>query len=158
MGQIFSQLGQLLVQSIPTIVIVLFLVAFLNRLFFKPLSQTLDARTKATTGAITEAREQAERAESKLRDYEKAMQAARQEIYQHREDARRKGLEERDRRIREARDRAEAMVKEAQASLENETAMVKAQLRAAAEALAAEVAESLFAPRAIESGQGGLQA
>jgi F-type H+-transporting ATPase subunit b len=158
MGQMFSQLGQLLVQSIPTIVFVRFLVAFLNRLFFRPLSETLDARTKATTGAIAEAREQAERAEAKLRVYEKAIQSARQEIYQRREDARRKGLQERDSRIQEARDRAEAMVNEAQASLEKETTMAKAQLRAAAEALAVEVAESLFAPRPIEGGQGGVQA
>ena len=93
MGEIGNQLGQLLVQSIPTIVFVLFLVAFLNRLFFKPLSQTLEARAKATSGALAEAREQAERADARMAEYDKAIQAARQEIYQHREAARREALE-----------------------------------------------------------------
>jgi F-type H+-transporting ATPase subunit b len=158
MGEIASQLGQLLVQSIPTIVFVLFLVAFLNRLFFKPLSQTLDARAKATSGALEEAREQAERAAARLAEYERAIQAARQEIYQHREEVRREALSQRDAGIQEARNRADSMVNEAQASLERETDLAKLELQAAADSLAVEVADGLFAPRLAPGGQGGVQA
>lgn len=158
MGEIASQLGQLLVHSIPTIVFVLFLVAFLNRLFFKPLSNTLDARAKATSGALADAREQAERAEAKLADYEKAIQAARQEIYRHREAVRREALSKRDSKVQDARNRAESMVNEAQARLEQEAALAKVELRAATESLAAEVTDSLFAPRIAPGGQGGAQA
>jgi F-type H+-transporting ATPase subunit b len=158
MGEIASQLGQLLVQSIPTIVFVLFLVAFLNRLFFKPLSRTLDARAKATTGALAEAQEQAEKTEARLREYEHAIQAARQEIYQHREGVRREALSRRDTRIQEARGRADLMVNEAQAALEKELVQAKQELQAAADSLALEVADALFAPRVAPSGQGGAQA
>jgi len=158
MDQIASQLGHLLVQSIPTVVFVLFLVAFLDRLFFKPLSQTLDARAKATSGALAEARQQAGAAEERLHEYERAIQAARQEIYRHREEVRRKALGERDNNIQKARSQAESMVNDAQAGLERETAMVKVELRAAVESLAVEVTDSLFAPRLSGSGPGGAQA
>ncbi len=158
MGEIASQLGQLLVQSIPTIVFVLFLVAFLNRLFFKPLSQTLDARAKATSGALADARQQAERADATFAEYEKAIQAARQEIYQHREEVRREALSKRDSRIQDERSRADSMVNEAQADLEKETALAKLELQAATDSLAVEVADSLFAPHLAPGGQGGVQA
>ncbi|MGA8186068.1 MAG: ATP synthase F0 subunit B [Terriglobia bacterium] len=158
MGEIASQLGQLLVQSIPTIVFVLFLVAFLNRLFFKPLSQTLDARAKATSGALADARQQAERADATFAEYEKAIQAARQEIYQHREQVRREALSKRDSRIQDERSRADSMVNEAQADLEKETVQAKLDLQAAVDSLAVEVADSLFAPRLAPGGQEGVQA
>ncbi|HEV2247900.1 MAG TPA: ATP synthase F0 subunit B [Terriglobia bacterium] len=158
MGEIASQLGQLLVQSIPTIIFVLFLVAFLNRLFFKPLSRTLDARSKATSGALAEAREQAERAEARFADYEKAILEARQKIYQHREEVRRESLDQRDSRIHDARARADSMVNEAQAGLEKEVVLAKAELQAAVDSLAVEVTDTLFAPRLSRSGQGGVPA
>ena len=158
MGEIAGQLEQLLLQSIPTIVIVLFLVAFLNRLFFKPLLQTLDARAKATSGALADARQQAERADATFAEYEKALQAARQGIYQHREEVRRESLRKRDSRIQDARSRADSMVNEAQASLEKETALAKVELQTAADALAVEMTEGLFAPRPSPGGQGGARA
>jgi F-type H+-transporting ATPase subunit b len=158
MGEIASQLGQLLVQSIPTIVFVLFLVVFLNRLFFKPLSKTLDARAKATTGALAEAREQAEKAEARVGEYERAIQAARQEIYQHREEVRREALSRRGDRIQDAKSRADLMVNEAQAALEKEVAHAKIELQAAADSLAIDVSDALFAPRLAPDGQGGAHA
>ena len=158
MGEIGNQLGQLLVQSIPTIVFVLLLVAFLNRLFFKPLSQTLEARTKATSGALAEAREQAERADARMAEYEKAIQAARQEIYQHREAARREALGKRDIQIQGARAHAGTLINEAQKELEKETLLAKSELRAAADSLAIEVADAFFAPRLSPGGRGGVQA
>jgi len=158
MDQIANQLGHLLVQSIPTVVFVIFLVAFLNRLFFKPLSQTLDARAKATSGALAEARQQAARAEERWGEYERAIQAARQAIYRHRDEVRREALGERDDKLQKARAHAESMVKDAQANLEKEAAIAKVELRAAVESLAVEVANSLLAPRLAEGGPGGAQA
>ena len=158
MGEIGNQLGQLLVQSIPTIAFVLFLVAFLNRLFFKPLSQTLESRAKATSGAVAEARAQAERASARLEEYERAIQAARQEIYQQREAVRREALSKRDRQVQDARSRAEVMVSEAQAGLEKETVLAKLELQAAADSLAVEVADALLAPRLAPGRQGGAPA
>lgn len=91
-------------------------------------------------------------------EYERAIQSARQGIYQHREEIRREALGKRDSRIQEARGRAESMVNEAQASLEKETATARLELRTAAESLAVEVADALFAPRPTPGRQGGAQA
>ncbi len=157
MDQVASQLGNLFVQSIPTVVFVIFLLAFLNRLFFKPLSETVDARARATSGALAEARQQAMRGEEILHEYEQAMQSARQEIYQHREDVRRKALSERDSKLQQARSRAEAMVKAAQADLDKETEISKIALRTSVESLANEVTVSFFAPRYTGSSREGLE-
>ena len=158
MGEIASQLGQLLVQSIPTIVLILFLVAFLNRLFFKPLSRTLDARAKATNGALADARQQSDQADAKLQEYERNLQAARQEIYHYREDARRKSLSERESKIQAARRHADGMVNEAQADLDKQTALAKSELITAVEALANEVTVALFSPHVSGPGAGGVRA
>jgi len=158
MGQITSQLGQLLVQSIPTIVLVLFLVAFLNRLFFTPLSRTLEARTKATSGALAEARRQADRAAEKFQEYEKAIQSARQAIYHRREEVRRISLSERDSKLQAARGRAEALVNDAQADLDKQTVIAKAEMAPAVQSLATEVTVALFTPHLSGRGPGGVQA
>jgi F-type H+-transporting ATPase subunit b len=151
MGQITSQLGQLFAQTIPTVIFVFFLVLVLDRLFFKPLSQTLDARAKATSGALADASELAKAAEEKSGQYERALQKARQEIYRLREAARRDALNEREKTIQAARAEAESMLKEAQDALSEEVGKSKTDLRQTVESLAAEVAESLFAP-GLETG------
>lgn len=158
MGQITSQLGHLLAQSIPTMVFVIFLLVILDRLFFKPLSQTLDARERATSGALAEARQEAAAADERLREHEQAIQSARQAIYRNREDIRREALRERDDKVQKARGHAESMVGEAQASLEREAETAKIELRTAVESLAVEVTDALFAPRLAGGGQGGAQA
>jgi F-type H+-transporting ATPase subunit b len=153
MGQITTQLGQLFAQTIPTVVFVFFLLLVLDRLFFRPLSQTLDARAKATSGALAEAREQASAAEEKSLQYEHALQKARQEIYRLREAARREALSEREKTIQKARAEAESALQEAQQALDAEVAKSKIDLRLTAESLAAEVAEALFAPGLGGGGQ-----
>ncbi|HET7215829.1 MAG TPA: ATP synthase F0 subunit B [Terriglobia bacterium] len=158
MGVIAGQLEQLLVQSIPTIVFVIFLVAFLNRLFFKPLSRTLDARANATSGALAKAQEQIDQADAKLNEYDQHIQSARQEIYRHREEARRKFLGERDNMVQAARARADGTVNDAQADLDKQTAQAKSELKTAVEALANEVTVALFSPHVAGPGAGGLRA
>lgn len=158
MGQTTTQLGHLFALSIPTAVLVVLLLAFLDRLFFRPLSQTLDARARATDGALAEARQRAAEAEEKLRAYERAVQTARQEIYRQRDEARNKALGEREQRLQKAREHAQSLVKDAQADLEKETAVAKVTLRTAVDSLASEVTNSFFAPRLPEEGQGGVRA
>jgi len=158
MGQITSQLGQLFAQTIPTVVFIFCLVLVLDRLFFRPLSQTLEARAKATSGALAEAREQAAAVGEKSRQYEQALQKARQEIYRLREAARRDALSERENTIQKFRSEAESTLKDAQRALDEEVAKSKTDLRAAVESLAAEVTEALLAPGLSRDDRGGAQA
>lgn len=157
MGQITGQLGQLFAQTIPTVVFVFCLLLVLNRLFFKPLSNTLEARAKATSGALAEAGEQAAVAEEKSRQYEHSLLSARQETYRQREAARREALSERENTVQKARAEAESMLGDAQRALDAEVAQSKRDLRGAVDALAAEVTDTLFAPGLDEGGPKGAK-
>jgi F-type H+-transporting ATPase subunit b len=153
MGQILSQLGHLFAQTIPTIIVVFFLLLVLDRIFFRPLSKTLEARARATSGALAEAREHAAAAEQKLLQYEQALQAVRQEIYRQREKSRREVMDEREGAVQKARGRAESMVKEAQDALAGELATAKADARVTVELLAKEIAELILTPGSNQGGR-----
>lgn len=157
MGEIINQLGQLFVQSIPTIVIVFLLIFFLDRLFFKPLSRTLEARANATTGALKKAREQAVAAEEKTRQYEQSFQAARQKVYRQQEAIRQDALKEREAAVQKAREQADRMFKEAQDSIAAEVASAKADLQSSIESLAREITDQILTGGQVPSPQGEVQ-
>ena len=157
MGQIFNQLGQLFLHALPTVILVFILFVVLDRILFRPLMTTLKKREDATTGALAQAREQAVAAEAKTRQYEEAFQAARQEVYRQREGVRRANLEQRDAALREARAKAEALIREAHAALADELTRTKAELDAACQPLADEIAQSLVGPNSTPDGQTRLQ-
>ena len=157
MGVIFSQLGHLFLQTIPTVILVFLLFVILDRIFFRPLMAVMKQREELTVGALARAREQAAAAETKTREYEEAFQAARQEVYRQREADRRTNLEQRDAALRKAREQAEVLIREAQAALAAEVARAKAELDAACQPLAEEISESLVGPDATPGGQGRLR-
>ena len=154
MGELLGQLGQLFLQSAPTIVFVFLLFLILDKLFFRPLTALLQQREEATKGALARAREQAAAAETKAREYEAAFQAARQEVYRQREAARRTSLSEREEMLRKAREHSEAMIKEATAGLAAEVSQARKDLESTARTLAEEVAGSVLG-RSTLSGQAG---
>ena len=59
MGGVLSQLAQLFVQTIPTVVLVFVLYVILSRFLFRPLTAVLKKREEGTQGAMARAREQA---------------------------------------------------------------------------------------------------
>ena len=146
MGAIFSQLGHLFLQTIPTVIFVFLLFLILDRIFFRPLVAVLKQREEASVGALARAREQAGEAETKTREYEEAFQAARQEVYRQRELNRRSTLAERDAALQRAREHAEGLIREAQAALANEVTRTKVELGRDCQTLAEEISQSLVGP------------
>jgi F-type H+-transporting ATPase subunit b len=157
MGAIFSQLGHLFLQAVPTVVLVFLLFVVLDWLFFRPVMAVLKQREDLTVGALARAREQATTAESKSRQYEEAFQSARQEVYRQREEDRRASVERRDGSLRHARQDAEALIRAARTALDSEVARAKAELDAACQPLAEEISETLVGPDSAPSGQGRLK-
>jgi F-type H+-transporting ATPase subunit b len=157
MGEIFSQLGQLFVQSIPTIIFVFLLLVILDRLFFRPLTTILKQREEATLGALARAREQAAAAEAKSRQYEAAFQAARQEVYRRREAERRTALGEREIALRKAREQSEAMLRDAQAALTAEVTATKRELEGACCSLAQQITETILSTASPADEVGGAR-
>ncbi|HET7841676.1 MAG TPA: hypothetical protein VFM21_08725, partial [Terriglobia bacterium] len=103
MSEILRQLGELFVRSIPTVLIVFFLLIVLDRLFFQPVLDVLSRRDASTRGALEKAREQAAASEARAKEYEEAFQSARQEVYRQREAHRRETLADRERQLSKTR-------------------------------------------------------
>lgn len=144
MSQISGSLGQLYLHSLPTVAFVIILLVILKYLFFQPLAEVMRKRADATEGAIARAREQAGAAEEKSREYEGAVRAARRQIYAARQQDRQHALGDREDSLRSARERSEAMVKDAQDALARETSAAKEQLAASAHLLAHEITEKIL--------------
>ena len=157
MGETFHQLGQLFIQTIPTVVLVFLLFVILDRILFRPLTGVMKKREELTVGALARAREQMATAETKSNEYEAAFQMARQEIYRQRETDRHTNLEQRDAALRKTREQAEVLIREAQAALSAEVARAKAVLDTACQPLAEEISESLVGPETTPGGQGRLR-
>jgi F-type H+-transporting ATPase subunit b len=148
MGSILSELGQLFVQSIPTVIFVFLLFIVLKKILFDPVIGVLKKREQETTGALARAREQTAAAEVKTREYELAFQGARQEVYRQREADRQAGIKARDAALGLAREQAEAWVRDAQIDLATQVEAAKSTLAAATQSMANEIVEVVLSPSA----------
>lgn len=157
MSEIFRELGHLFLQSVPTLILVFVLYVILDRLFFRPVNAVLKERAHETLGALGRAREQAAATDSKAKDYEERLQAARQNVYRQRETERRMSLAAREAALQKARQQTEVMVQEGQAKLAQEAAGVKAELESASRPLAEMIAQDLVGPKSTASGGGGTR-
>ena len=155
MGDILNQLGQLFLQSIPTVIFVFFLLVILDWLFFRPLTQVLRKREDATVGALARAREQSATAENKAREYDAAFQAARQEVYRRREVERKVALQERETTLQEGREQSEVWRQSAQATLRKDVEAVKQDLQIACRSLAQEITEVVLGTAPSSEGKEG---
>ena len=137
-------LGEILLKAVPTFLLVVLLHFYLKYIYFKPLEKVLDQRYQVTEGARKLAEESMKRAAAKASDYEAAMRAARAEIYQAQEQLH-KQLQEREAAdLAVARERAEAMIKQAKAQLAEDVEAAKTSLAGESDLLAAQIAESLL--------------
>src|SRR5271157_3425379 len=88
MDTTLRQAGQLLLDSIPTVVLLLLLYAVYQNLVRKPLERILAERRDRTEGAVQKARADVAAAESRTQEYEQKLRDARMAIYKA-QDARR---------------------------------------------------------------------
>lgn len=137
-------LGGILLRAVPTFLLVIFLNFYLKSVFFKPLEKVLQQRYQATEGARKLAKESLERAAAKTAEYQAAMRAAKNEIYQSQEQLNKKLQEQEAAAVLDARHRVEAAIQEAKADLSKDAAAVKASLAADSDALADQIAESIL--------------
>lgn len=144
MGEILSRLGQLFVQSTPTVIFVFLLLIILDRLFFRRLDEVLREREEATRGALARARKETATAEAKWQEYEAAFQAGRQEVYRQREIDRREALSERENSLHKAREQTESWLKDAQAKLAAEVGAAKKELNQASQTLARAITNAIL--------------
>ncbi len=117
MDKTLHDLGRILLNAVPTFLIVLFLILYLRSMFFGPLARILRRRYEETEGAEKAADESMRQAELRIAEYEEKLRAARGEIYAQ-QDAVYKQLErEHAGRLEAARRETEAHVARATADL-----------------------------------------
>jgi F-type H+-transporting ATPase subunit b len=144
MGQTLQALGGILLQAIPTIVLLLIVHFYLKWMFFRPMRAVLEKRREATEGARESAAAMLKQAAEKADTLEAALRKARDEIYQENEEQRRRWVEEQTARLEEARHESRALIHKAKLELEAEAETAKRSLTATAETLAEDITRSLL--------------
>jgi F0F1-type ATP synthase membrane subunit b/b' len=124
-------LGNILLQALPTVFLVMFLYIYLQKVFFRPMGEALEARRKATEGVRMQAEEILRMIEKKTAAYEDALQSARAEIFLESERERQKAVAAHAARLKEARAAADQRVRQAREQ-------IAADVEAAKQSLAAE--------------------
>jgi F0F1-type ATP synthase membrane subunit b/b' len=110
MQEIVRQLGELFLQAVPTVLIILLFYFILRAIFFKPLLAVMAERDARTLGAQKAAEQAQAAAVEKTKQYQDALKQARTKVYAEQEAARKKVLDERAAVIKEARTAATAKV------------------------------------------------
>ena len=147
MQEIVHQLGELFLQAVPTILILLIFYGILRVLFFQPLLKAMDERSARTEGARREAEASQAAAREKVHSYEEALKKARLAVYAEQDVARRAILDERANRVREARTRAMEHVQNEKDAIAKEVASARTQLEMTTPDLAAEMVRTLIGTR-----------
>jgi F-type H+-transporting ATPase subunit b len=147
MDATLHSLGGLLLQAVPTIILVILLHFYLKSVFFGPLMKVLDQRSAATKGAREAAEASAKRAAEKTAEYEAALRQARSEMYKEHEETRRTWLEQQTRQIDEARAHSHEALHGARGSIEAEAAAAKRDLEAQSIALAEQISRLVLEGR-----------
>ena len=144
MEETLRALSGILLNAIPTFLLVVFLFFFLCFAFFRPLERVLKARYDATEGARKLAEETVQRAEAKTREYDEKLRAARAEIYQSQEESHRKLQDERDQQLAAARAGAEEAIRQAKEQLAQDVAAAKLALDRDSDLLAGQIADTVM--------------
>ena len=158
MDQTLRQLGELLLQAIPTIVMFLMVYFGYRVLVHKPLIRILEERYSKTQGAVEKARADMADAEAKTAEYEQRLRESRLALVRAQEARLHEVMEVRNVELNKAREQAAAKVAAARALLEKDVELAKGSLQADAERLSQEVISTILKPVAMaQSPAGGAQ-
>jgi F-type H+-transporting ATPase subunit b len=144
MQVIVHQLGELFLQAVPTVLIILLFYIILRGIFFKPLLTVMAERDARTVGAQKAAEAAQAAALEKIKQYQDALRQARGQVYAEQEAARKKLLDERTAQIKEARVKAAAEVNAAKARVATELAAARREVEASVAELSAEIARRIL--------------
>jgi F-type H+-transporting ATPase subunit b len=140
MDQLLNQLGELVLGSVPTMILFLTLVVAYGFLVRRPLDRVLAERRARTTGAEEHARGSISEAESKMAEYEERLRKAKAEIFGAREQRLKQWQAQRDQALSEARAVTADKVQAAKGEIEQSVAAAKLQI----EGMSAELSEKIL--------------
>jgi len=145
--EILRQLGELFLESVPTIIIVLLFYFFLRWSFFGPIQKAMAERAARIEGARAEAAAAQAEAEKDVDAYNEALRKARLEIFAQQEAARGVVLEERARLLKAMRARVQEEVAAAKQLIAADVAAARKEVEAQTPVLAGEIVRGILERR-----------
>jgi F-type H+-transporting ATPase subunit b len=153
MDQTLRQVGELLLGSIPTIILLLLLYGIYVVLVHRPLGRVLAERRSKTEGAVEKARADIASAEARTAEYEQRLREARAVIFKSQEARRQQALQVRAAAVAEARAKAQVQIDQARAEIEQDKQVAQDGLQAESGKLAAEIIRTVLQPATAGGGR-----
>jgi F-type H+-transporting ATPase subunit b len=146
--ELLRQLGDLLLGSVPTMVIFLILVLAYRFVLHGPLLLMLAQRREMTAGAVEKAHAAIAAADAKTQEYEAKLRAARAEIFRAREHRIQQWNAQREKALESARLAAHEKIQAARKSIEAEAAVARKQVESSADQLAGQILRAILPAQA----------
>jgi F-type H+-transporting ATPase subunit b len=144
MEQILNQLGELVLGSVPTMVLFILLVASYGLLVRRPLDRILAERRARTSGALEQARNAIAAAEAETAAYEEKLRAAKAEIFQARDQKLKQWNLERQAALTQVRDHMQERVRGARQEIEQSAQEARLQIVATSDELSTRVLNAVL--------------
>jgi len=141
---ILNQLGELLLGSVPTIILFLLLIGAYGFLVRRPLDKVLTERRARTTGAVEQARGAISAAEAETAVYEDKLRAAKAEIFHMREQKLKAWNAEREAVLEQVKSTTQQRIQTARQEIEQSAATARQQIEGASAALSAQILRAVL--------------
>ena len=146
MDETLRQLGELLLGSVPTVILLTLLFALYSAIVHKPLQRVLAERRSKTEGAVEIALADIAAVGARTTEYELRLREARATVFRSQEARRQAALHARAAAVAEARKKAQAQVQAAKPDIELDKEKAKSGLQAQVSTLAAEIVRRVLQP------------
>jgi F-type H+-transporting ATPase subunit b len=141
-----QQLGELLLGSVPTVILLAVLYALYKVIVHKPLQRVLAERRSKTEGAVEKSKADISVADARTAEYEQRLREARAAVFRAQEAKRQAAMQARSSAVNEARNKAQAQVQAAKTDIERDRAAAQKGLAAEAATLAQEIVRRVLQP------------
>jgi F0F1-type ATP synthase membrane subunit b/b' len=148
MDKTLHDLGGIVLNGLPTFFLVLILAFFVKILYLTPLEKVLAERFRLTEGARRAAEESLKNADTKIAEYQDALNKARNEIYVEQAAFLQKLRAEQAELAHAVKVESDARLAEARLSIAKEADAAREHLESQAEALAGQIADAILNRRA----------
>ena len=146
MDETLRQLGELLLGSVPTVIMVALLYVLYRAIVHKPLARVLAERRSKTEGAVEKSKADIAAADARTAEYEQKLREARAAVFRAQEAKRQAAVQARTNAVNEARNKAQTQVQAAKTDIERDRAAAEKGLQAEAATLAQEIVRRVLEP------------
>ena len=155
MEQTLRQLGELLLGSVPTVILLTLLYVLYTLLVHRPLTAVLAERRSRTEGAMEKARADIAAAAARTAEYEQRLREARQKVFKNQEARLQQATQARNQLVNQARTRGQEQVKHARTAMEEDKQQAMSKLQSDGARLAADIVRAVLRPMTSPSQTGG---